>query len=576
VDLAPDAIVEPPVYLGEGVGIKAGVVLKGPSSISEYSVIDSRAHVDRSIVWRNCYIGEDAELRGAMVGQQSSIKRHAVLFEGVVVGDACVVGQEAIIHPDVKIWPQKEVVAGATVKNSIIWGSQGRKVLFGRFGVTGLVNTDLTPEVAARLGAAFGATLPVGSRVVVNRDPHRSPRMIKRGMISGLPSAGVNAWDTRSVPIPVARFYTRVTDCVGGVNVRLSPFDRRVVDIRFFDADGLNLRKAREREIERVYFREDFRRVFLDDLGTISYAPRVLETYSEAFLNALDMESIRGRSFRIVIDYANAPTAQVLPHLLDTLGIDTIAINAHLDETRMSIPRAELSEGLDRLTRIAQAVGADLGARLDVGGEKLFVVDDSGRLLNDSQLAAVLAHMIWRGRPGSTIAVPVHAPHTFERLASEVGGKVTRTSMDISDVMRSATRAGTVLACDLAGSMAIPGLHPAVDGMFALAKLLECLAGLDVALSDELDSLPPWYTAARSMPCAWEERGTVMRRLNEQYRTDGDARIDGVRVTLGDEWVLILPDPDKPVLRVFAESASPDRADTLAAKYVNIVEGLKA
>ena len=82
-------------------------------------------------------------------------------------------GQGAVIHSNVKLWPGKEVEAGATVKSSIIWGSQGRRVLFGRFGVTGVVNVDLTPDFCARLGSAFGATLPKGTYVTINRDPHR-------------------------------------------------------------------------------------------------------------------------------------------------------------------------------------------------------------------------------------------------------------------------------------------------------------------------------------------------------------------------------------------------------------------
>ena len=108
-----------------------------------------------------------------------------MVFEGAVVGDGTVVGEDAIIQAGVKIWPNKEVENGATVSHSIIWGSQGRRVLFGRYGVTGVVNVDLTPDFVARLGAAFGSILPKGSTVTINRDPHRSPRMIKRALDLG-------------------------------------------------------------------------------------------------------------------------------------------------------------------------------------------------------------------------------------------------------------------------------------------------------------------------------------------------------------------------------------------------------
>ncbi len=89
-------------------------------------LIDERAQVDRSIVWNNSFIGERAELRGAIVGSSTSIKSKAVMFEGSVIGDNSIVEEGAIIQPNIKIWPDKEIEAGAVVNSSIIWGSQGK------------------------------------------------------------------------------------------------------------------------------------------------------------------------------------------------------------------------------------------------------------------------------------------------------------------------------------------------------------------------------------------------------------------------------------------------------------------
>jgi len=576
VSVDDDAQLYGPLYLGEGAKVRGGVVIHGPTAIGDYSNVDVRAHIDRSILWRNVYIGEGAEVRGAVVQRGVSVKRRAVLFEGVVLGDDSLVGDGAVLHPDVHVWPNKEVEAGATVRRSIIWGSQGRSTLFGRFGVTGLVNVDLTPEFAARIGTAFASALPPGSRVVINRDPHRSPRMLKRAIISGLPAAGVNAWDTQSVPIPVARYYTRVTDAAGGLHVRLSPFDRRVVDIRFFGADGTNLSKAHERKIEQSFFREDFRRVYLEDIGTITYAPNVVERYAEDFLAALDLEAVRGRAFRVVVDYANAPTSLVMPSLLGRLGCNVIALNANVDESRMSLSRAELEEELGRLCDIARAVNADLGVRLDVGGEKLWCIDNLGRLVAHDRLAGALAELAWRQRPDGIVAVPVNAPGLFEAIAGRHAGTIERTRVDLEHLMRAGARSGVMLAADTAGNVVFATLQPAVDGMFAFARLLESLAQADTRLAEVLDGLPAWHTATRTVSCPWESKGLVMRRLNEQYRSAAGPHIDGVRVTVGEDWVLVLPDPDQPVFHVYGDSATREHADTLAERYARIVETLQS
>ncbi|MGD2207129.1 MAG: sugar phosphate nucleotidyltransferase, partial [Anaerolineae bacterium] len=490
VQIAPDAQLYGPIYLGKEVKIKGGVIIHGPTAIRDYTIVDNRVHIDRSIVWRNCYIGEGAELRGAIVGRQCTVKSRAVLFEGVVLGDNSIVGDGAVLHSNVKIWPGKEIEPGATVKTSIIWGARGRRVLFGRFGVTGVVNVDLTPEFAAKLGAAFGAILPKGSTVTINRDPHRSPRMIKRAVISGLPSAGIHASDLRSMPIPVARYYTRATEAAGGVHVRLSPFDQRVVDIRFFDSQGRNLSKEAERKIERIFFREDFRRAYLNEIGTIAYAPHVIETYREGFLSAVNAETIREAGFKIVADYAYAPSSAVLSPLLTELGVEVVPLAAHVDGEKMSVTPEEFEKELKELTLITDVLDTHLGVRLDVGGEKIFLVDDQGQYVPELTASVAMATLALRESPGGAIVVPVHMPSVFEQIAAEYGGHVLRCKMDPHDLMEMSAREEVIMAADGTGNFVFPQFQAAIDGLMATVKLLEFLATQRTTLSNVVAGLP--------------------------------------------------------------------------------------
>src|SRR5207249_11636793 len=181
-----------PVFLGEGAKIGAHVEIVGPTVLRDYVSVDVGAVVDRSIVWRNTYIGERSELHGTIVGRQCALKSRVVLEEGSVVGDHSVINEGARVRASVKIWPDKQVEGGAVVASSLIWGSQGRRSLFGRFGVTGLVNVDLTPEFAARLGSAYASSIKSGAIVTMNRDQHRSSRMLKRALMGGIVGAGVD------------------------------------------------------------------------------------------------------------------------------------------------------------------------------------------------------------------------------------------------------------------------------------------------------------------------------------------------------------------------------------------------
>ena len=577
VEIADEAQLYGPIYLGHDCRIRAGAIVHGPSSIGAYAIIDERAQVDRSIVWNNSYIGERSELRGAIVGSSSNIKSKAVMFEGSVVGDNSLVQDGAIVQPNVKIWPDKEIEAGAVINSSIIWGSQGRRSLFSRYGVTGLVNVDLTPEFAAKVGAAYGAILPKGSIVCLNRDSHRTSRMIKRGVNAGLPSAGISVHDINQVPIPVARYFIRNTDAVGGVHVRVSPYDQRVIDIKIFDQYGLDINKTTERKIENLFFREDFRRVYLDEIGAIEVLGNsdVMGRYLDGFNKVVDHALVRKRKFQLVVDYAHGSTTQMLPSIFNRLGCEVIALNTSAEDAATARTLDELNRDMQRLATISSALNTDMGIRIDPSGERISVVDDRGRVLDGMKMLAVMTSLFLRQHHNGTVAAPVTAPSALQHIAKHYNGYIQHTKVLPHALMTSAGREGVVLVGDGRGGFVIPALQPAFDGVLTIAKLLELLAIFDMRLSEVVDDLPAYYMSSTRVTCPWEHKGKVMRILSEQYRERRTKPIDGIKIDLGKEWVLVLPDADSPLFHVVAESVSNEQAQALAEKYARVVSGLQ-
>lgn len=569
VDIAPDARLYGPMYLGDNVQVKGSVVIQGPTVIRDDTVIDNRASISSSIFWRGCYVGEDTHIEGAVVSKQCVFKPRAQVQDGAVLGEKCIVGEGAVIYANVKLWPSKKIDSGAEIRNSIIWGSQGRRVLFGRFGVTGVVNVDLTPEFAAKLGVAFGASLPKGSIVSINRDTHPSSRMLKRAIISGLPAAGIQVLDVRTQPSPVMRYFLRTSDAAAGVHVRISPHDRRVVDIRFMNADGLNLGHAWERKVERLFFREDFRRAQLDDIGSIRYAQDVEQHYRDAFLAHLDRESIQRADYTITVDYAHSTTINVLEPLLARLDIDVVDINTRPDPQMLSVLPEVWERGTDLLARLVEAMELDLGARLDVSGEQVFFIDNTGRILDPIVAAAAMAELMWRDNPGATIALPVDAPLVFERLAARYDGRVLRTKVDVHALMTVASEQDIALAVNGDGHFLFPDFQPVPDGMFALARMLQCLAHQQTTLQEIVAGLPRYQRIHETIACPWNEKGRVMREVNERAEAYETNTIDGVKFSPApDRWVLVRSDPDRALLHVYAEAPTPAETRELSSEHV--------
>src|SRR5206468_142137 len=133
-----------------------------------------------------------------------------------VVADECDIGRDAVLNPQVKVYPFKSVDQGAIVSKSIIWQSGETRALFGDRGVSGLLNVDITPELAVRVALAYASVLPKDSTVVTCRDVTRAARIIKRAMVAGINAGGLDCHDLELVPSPAARFYARSARAEGG------------------------------------------------------------------------------------------------------------------------------------------------------------------------------------------------------------------------------------------------------------------------------------------------------------------------------------------------------------------------
>ena len=210
-----------PAVIGDNCRIEAG------ARIGQYTVLGANvrvrhdAQLERAVVNDNAYLGEAVRLRGAVVGRACDLRKGVRADEGVVIGDECFIGEDAHLGAEVKVYPFKTVEAGAIVNDSIVWESRGARSLFGRDGVIGLANVDITPELATKLAMAYGSMLKKGTRVITSRDSSRSARMLKRAMMAGLNAAGVDVEDLEVASVPVTRFIVRRPSSAGGVTIRL-------------------------------------------------------------------------------------------------------------------------------------------------------------------------------------------------------------------------------------------------------------------------------------------------------------------------------------------------------------------
>jgi mannose-1-phosphate guanylyltransferase/phosphomannomutase len=176
--------------------------------------------------------------------------------------------------------------------------------------------------------------------------------------------------------------------------------------------------------------------------------------------------------------------------------------------------------------------------------------------------------------PYPRIAVPVATSRHAEEIVKRHGGEVVWTPISAPALMSAAEDEGVVFAGAEGGGYIFPEFLAAYDGVMSVVKLLELLGRNRTTLGAVADELPAVNLVRREVTMPWEAKGSVMRRLLERTE-EGAITIDGVKVYRGDDWALVVPHPQEPVVRVWAEAGTPESARDLAAEFASLVEELK-
>jgi len=568
-EVHPDARVEGPCVIGDHCRIEAGAHIREYTVLGTNVNVGADAYLERAVVHDNAYLGAGVRLRGCVVGRSTDLRKGARADEGVVLGDECFVGEHAVLNPGVKVYPFKTVEANAVINSSIVWESRGARHLFGRSGVSGLANVDISPELALRVAMAFATTLKKGSTVTTSRDTSRAARTLKRAIMVGLNAAGVHVEDLELAPVPATRFQIRSAGADGGVTVRLQPDDPQSVVIRFFDRSGLDIDESTQRKIERLFYREDFRRAFAADIGDITFPGRALEFYTAALMAAVDADSIRASRVKVVLDYAYGSAALLMPNVLAKLGADVLAVNPYATTAgAASFDRRAQARHVGDLVRSSRAT---LGAVIDPDGERITLIDDTGRVLDDDQALFALLTLTTAATGEDDdpvrVAVPVSTSSRIEAAARDHGAEIVWTKVATPAVMEAAHRAEVTFAAGGDGGFMWPSFLPAYDAVATFVQVLALLTRRGVRLSKVVDGAPRVHIARELVPTPWEQKGMVMRSVMEMAKDDELVLVDGVKVVDDRGWVLVLPDPEQPTTHVVAEGADDDDARAKAGEW---------
>lgn len=543
-----------PCIIGSGCRIRENAEIGSFSVIGNNSIISDRCGVKRSIIWKNCFLGDNVQLRGSIICGNVHIKKDATVFEQSIVGEHSLVDERVVIRPSVKVWPDKYIEQGSEVHDNIVWGSKAGRQIFANRGVGGHVNTDITPEFAARIGAAYGAAIGNKGNIGVSFDLSPGALMIKHAVISGLLSSGISVIDYGMLTLPALRYAVRFYRMDGGIHASVCMGDESKVMIELLDRTGSNIDKSAERKIENSFTRNDFNRCESGRIKNVAEIREFMEYYKKSILHEVKSKNMK---YRIALNACTGYVSRVIKDLLEELDLSVEAVNADSKE----------NTGIKDMEWFCNTVKNgkyDIGVSIRDTCEKMILVDERGRLVTEDMFIALIALILFRKIQGGTVIVPLSASQAVEKLADEYHGRVIRTKTSTRDIMVS------ILGREAKEEM-LEQFTMNFDAAACLVKLLDYMSLNRMRLSDLVNMIPEIHMRRREVECGWSSKGKVIRKLIQEHAGGRMETVEGVKLFEDKGWVLVLPDAEKPVCSVIGEGINAEFAEELTDIYVRKV-----
>jgi phosphomannomutase len=440
----------------------------------------------------------------------------------------------------------------------------------GVSGVRGVVGASFTPQLAASFAEAFGTFVGVGP-VLIGRDTRPSGLMIERAVVAGLLSVGCTPVLIGVAPTPTLLMLTLARGARGGIAITASHNGADWNALKFIGPDGLFLSESRSQELFDVYHQQDFRRVAEADIRRVRTEQYPTEAHFKKIVQYVDTAAIRRRGFKVAVDCCNGVGALTAPFLLDNLlGCEVVPL-FDTPSGRFEREPEPLPQHVGALSRAVVEQGCDIGFAQDPDGDRLAVVDETGRPIGEDLSLALAVWQVLAAHDRGPVCVNVPTSRAVEVIAGWYGCPVIRTRIGEINVAEAMLKSGAVVGGENIGGVMIPKIHPCRDSFAGMAVILELLAGSEQRLSERLAELPRFAIARAKLPVRSDRTPAVLRALRHQHDPAKISLLDGVFIDLDEGWVHVRRSNTEPVLRITAEAKSPAAAEALVARYRGMV-----
>lgn len=453
--------------------------------------------------------------------------------------------------------------------------------IINRGRIQAIGNEILTPELAAKIGAAFGTYMGSKGIAVIAREYSNNNRMLKRAFIGGLMSSGVDILNLHSAPVPVLQFSIRRFGASAGVYFSSVSTGKMQNQIRFYDSSGIEFDKSKLESVNEYFKNNNIHRAKPLDVGAITDIPHTHDIYRKAIPQLFNLKMFKEKGMRVVCDCSYGPGSIVFPGILTSMKVDVIAINAYENDQK-SVEMYPNLQSIKNVVNIVKASEVDLGVVLDTDGSRALFIDETGKILTFEEL--MMFFMKYVPAISSATDQPVITTETaskiIEQFASEgENHRLHKTRNFPGEISRELRERRGILGGADTMKFYFPSYGPFSDGVYTTLKILEVLARENIPLSALVRSFPRTIHAYKSISTTQEKMTNFKESLRKLIQThqegDSESEVSSLKIDYQDiiigmklivkelGWVALSPSMHANAVELEAEGLDAKKSEKL-------------
>jgi phosphomannomutase/phosphoglucomutase len=450
--------------------------------------------------------------------------------------------------------------------------------VFGSSGTRGVANEELTPGFAQRVAKAAGSVWRA-DRVALARDTRTTGRMLVNAAASGLQGVGIDVDRLGVVPTPGTQAYAE-REGVPAVMVTASHNPAEYNGVKLVGPDGVELAVDELERIERKFLTEQFDDVAWNEVGSDTAVDNARRRYVDQLIDAVDREAIADADLTVALDPGHGAGALTSPEFFRELGCKVVTVNAQPDGHFPGRDPEPVRENLADLGRLVRAADADVGIAHDGDADRAIFFDEHGDYIEGDATLAALAEA--ELEEGDTTVSAVNVSQRLVDVCDRTGADLDLTPIGSTQIMTrirqlEAEGESVPVAGEGNGGIIFPDYRMTRDGAYTGARFLELLA--DRPASEVVEPYSDYHNVRVNVEYENDAEREALLGAAEERALEADAdrtTIDGYRLDYGDAWVLARPSGTEPVVRIYAEATSEERASSLADEFAAALRAAKA